>query len=89
MTLKESTKLLSMDEENLAAKPADLRKSITLQAEQNIMSACVQNKLMLLPGNYRLALMLDMQGYNNREKASIMGCSLENAKIRLHRARKK
>lgn len=53
------------------------------------MSECVQNKLLLLPENYRITLLLDIQGYSNREKAELLGYTLENAKIRLHRARQK
>ena len=86
---KKSPPLLPIDDTLLTEKLADLRKSITLEADQQIMSECVQNKLLLLPESYRTALLLDAQGYSNRQKAEIMGCSLENAKIRLHRSRKK
>ncbi|MCL5057021.1 MAG: RNA polymerase sigma factor [Actinobacteria bacterium] len=86
---KKSSQLISVDDELLAETLADLRKSITLEADQQIMSECVQNKLLLLPENYRITLLLDIQGYSNREKAELLGCTLENAKIRLHRARQK
>lgn len=86
---RKSKKLLSIDDELLLSRLSDLKRSIVTETEQKIMSECIQNKLMLLPENYRLALLLDAQGYSNPEKAGIMGCSLENTKIRLHRARKK
>ncbi len=57
--------------------------------EQKIMSECVQEKINLLPENYRPALFLDMQGYSNQEIANILNCTLENTKIRLHRAKKR
>jgi RNA polymerase sigma-70 factor, ECF subfamily len=53
------------------------------------MSKCVQKKINLMPENYRPPLFLDMQGYSNQEIASILNCTLENVKIRLHRARRK
>lgn len=63
--------------------------SLHQQLEQKIMSECVQSKLNLLPENYRAAVFLDMHGYSNSEIANILECSLENAKILLHRGRKK
>lgn len=53
------------------------------------MSKCVQDKIILLPENYRIPYILDIQGYSNSEIASILNCTLENTKIRLHRARRK
>lgn len=61
----------------------------TLELERKEMSRCVQGKLLLIPENHRAPLILDIQGHRNREIADILGCSLENAKIRLHRGRKK
>ncbi len=63
--------------------------SLALKVEQKIMSDCVQSKLLLLTETYRTPLFLDINGYSNLEIANILNCSLENAKIRLHRARKK
>lgn len=53
------------------------------------MSECVQSKVLQLPENYRAPLFLDLQGYSNQEIANILNCSLDNAKIKLHRARQK
>jgi len=63
--------------------------SLALKVEQKIMSDCVQSKLLLLTETYRAPLFLDINGYSNLEIADILNCTLENAKIRLHRARKK
>jgi RNA polymerase sigma-70 factor (ECF subfamily) len=58
-----------------------------LQAE---MTDCVQQFVLSLPETLRAALILhDMQGLTNDEIAQVLGCSLEAAKMRLHRAREK
>lgn len=85
---KKLSRYTSIDE-NLTAKLIDLKINLFKEIEQNIMSECVRSKILLIPENYRAPLFLDMHGYNNKEIADILCCSLENAKIRLHRARKK
>jgi RNA polymerase sigma-70 factor (ECF subfamily) len=56
--------------------------------EQQEMSACVQRFLLNLPSVYRTVLLLhDLDGLTAGEIASRLGISLENAKVRLHRAR--
>jgi RNA polymerase sigma-70 factor (ECF subfamily) len=82
-------KTLSIEEESVKGSLADIKKNLHLEVEQNIMSECVQSKVLQMPENYRAPLFLDLQGYNNNEIADILDCSLDNAKIRLHRARKK
>lgn len=73
------------DEElEMPSTDIDLLKEI----EKRIMSECVKNKILLLPEIYRAPLFLDMEGYSDLEISSILICSLENTKIRLHRARK-
>ncbi len=58
-----------------------------LQAE---MTDCVQQFVLSLPETLRSPLILhDMQGLTNGEIAAVVGCSLEAAKMRLHRAREK
>lgn len=54
------------------------------------MSLCVQDKAMLLPESYRSIVWLcDVSGFTLKETAEILDISIENAKVRLHRARKK
>jgi RNA polymerase sigma-70 factor, ECF subfamily len=57
---------------------------------QHQMSVCVQNQMLLLPENYRTVVWLfDVLGFTLKEIADILELSVENVKIRLHRARKK
>lgn len=52
------------------------------------MSACVRGVIDGLPGDYRTALVLhDLEGLTAAQVAEVAGCSLANAKIRIHRAR--
>jgi RNA polymerase sigma-70 factor, ECF subfamily len=56
--------------------------------EQQEMGACVQRFLLNLPSVYRTVLLLhDLDGLTAPEIASSLGITVENAKIRLHRAR--
>jgi RNA polymerase sigma-70 factor, ECF subfamily len=58
--------------------------------EQHQMSACVQRQMDHLPDAYRAVLILsDELEFNLREMAEVLNISPENAKVRLHRARKK
>jgi RNA polymerase sigma-70 factor (ECF subfamily) len=58
--------------------------------EQHQMSVCVKNQMLLLPENYRTVIWLfDVLGFTLKEIADILELSVENVKIRLHRARKK
>ena len=54
------------------------------------MSVCVQNQMLLLPENYRTVIWLfDVSGFTLKEIADILELSVENVKVRLHRARNK
>jgi RNA polymerase sigma-70 factor (ECF subfamily) len=58
--------------------------------EQAEMSRCMQRIIHQLPENYRLVLLLhDVHGLTNLETAQVLGCSLNAAKIQLHRGRLK
>ena len=58
--------------------------------EQGEMSQCVQDQLYLLPDSHRTVLILaDAMEFSLQEIADILGITLENVKVRLHRARKK
>jgi RNA polymerase sigma-70 factor (ECF subfamily) len=62
--------------------------SLQQTIERNEMSGCVQNYLNRLPDNYRAVIMLhDMHDLTSSEIARLLGESLDNVKIRLHRAR--
>ena len=59
------------------------------ELEQFQMGACVQEQINLLPEPQRIVLILyDLMGFNHAEIAEILDISKENAKVRLHRARK-
>jgi RNA polymerase sigma-70 factor (ECF subfamily) len=54
------------------------------------MSSCVREVIDSLPEDYRTALVLhDLEGQTAAQVAEIAGCSLANAKIRIHRARRR
>ena len=58
--------------------------------EQHQMSACVRRQMDLLPDAYRAVLILsDELEFDHREMAEILVISVENVKVRLHRARKR
>lgn len=86
---KKSSSMLSIDDEILKNKLTTIKNDPSNNIEKKIMSKCVQDKLKLMPENYRIPYILDMEGYSNQEIANILNCTLENAKIRLHRAKRK
>jgi RNA polymerase sigma-70 factor (ECF subfamily) len=54
------------------------------------MTDCVRGVIDGLPGDYRTALVLhDLEGLTAAQVADVVGCSLANAKIRIHRARRR
>ncbi len=58
--------------------------------EQGEMSQCVQDQLSLLSESLRSVLIFaDVMEFSHQEIANILGLSVENVKVRLHRARKK
>jgi len=58
--------------------------------EQHQMGECVQDKIRLLPESYQTVLVLfDMMEFSHQEIAEIIDISVENVKVRLHRARRK
>jgi RNA polymerase sigma-70 factor (ECF subfamily) len=58
--------------------------------ERDEMSGCVQDYLNRLPDSYRSVILLhDMHDLTTPEIAQLLGVSLNNVKIRLHRARQK
>lgn len=64
--------------------------SIQKELEQREMGQCVQNHMNLLPESLRTVLILyDIMDFNHQEIAEILGTTIENTKVRLHRARKR
>lgn len=61
-----------------------------LEFDQHQMGACVKQKIELLPEPYQTVLTLfELMDFSLKEIAQILDISIENVKIRLHRARKK
>jgi RNA polymerase sigma-70 factor (ECF subfamily) len=64
--------------------------SIQKELEQREMGQCVQNHMNLLPESLRTVLILyDIMDFSHQEIAEILGTTIENTKVRLHRARKR
>ncbi|MFC1834919.1 RNA polymerase sigma factor [Thermodesulfobacteriota bacterium] len=60
------------------------------ELERRQMGKCVQDQIDLLPESLRSVIILfDTMGFSHEEIAEVLGISVENAKVRLHRARKK
>ena len=52
------------------------------------MNACLRRVIDSLPEDYRAALVLhDLEGLTAEQVADVIGCSVANAKIRIHRGR--
>jgi RNA polymerase sigma-70 factor (ECF subfamily) len=63
---------------------------IQKELEKRQMGECVQNYIHLLPEPLRVVLILfDTMDFNQQEIADTLGVTIENVKVRLHRARKK
>ncbi len=76
--------VVDVDELPEAADDAEIDEQLILDE----MNACVRGVIDGLPADYRTALVLhDLEGLTAAETARVCGCSLEAAKIRIHRAR--
>jgi len=79
---------LESDSEN--ALPEAQIESVETTAIRAETSACIDDFIALLPGNYKAVIILsDLAGFKNDEVATILGVSLDTVKMRLHRAREK
>jgi len=91
--LKRSRKEERIDQEEMEDfKEALIQKGPDIQKEleQRQMGECVQNQINLLPEYPRMVLLLyDIMEFSHQEVADILGVTVENVKVRLHRARKK
>lgn len=82
--------LVETDEESDGVVPKDGALRPDQLLEQKEMGDCVMRFLTELPAGYRQVLLLhDLQGYTDPEIAQMLGLSVENARVRLHRARAK
>ena len=74
--------------ESLMAAGREPPLSVEQAALRAEMSDCVQQFVLSLPETLRSPLILhDIQGLTNAEIAQVLSCSVEAAKMRLHRAR--
>jgi len=65
-----------------------VQTSVDKEVIRKEMSECVQEYIDRLPPDYSTILILsEIEGFKNREVADILQISLENVKVRLHRAR--
>jgi RNA polymerase sigma-70 factor (ECF subfamily) len=66
----------------------EFRDTLEGRVIRDEMNACIREIINRLPENYRTVIVLgDLEGFSDREIAEILGLSLRNTKIRLHRAR--
>ena len=85
-TLKKSSSQEEIHDELVTLQESLAQKKL----EQGEMSRCVQDKLSLLPETLRSVIIFaDIMDFSRQEIADILGLTLENVKVRLHRARKK
>ena len=90
--LKAAQKKESIDEEKIETLEDIFVQEELAQKdlEQHEMRKCVQNQIDLLPQSLRAVLVLfDLMELNHQEIAETLGITIENVKVRLHRARKK
>ena len=72
----------------LEQMPAPSSIEAALAGQQ--MNACLQHKLTLLPENLRTVLWLfEMEDMSQHDIAQVLGISIDNVKVRLHRGRKR
>ncbi len=78
--------IVDVDEMPEVGEEADVDERLIIDE----MNACVRGVIDGLPADYRTALVLhDLEGLTAAETAQVCGCSLETAKIRIHRARRR
>lgn len=90
---KKSTKEESIDQdEREDLNEAFIQKELGIQKklEQRQMGECVQNQILLLPKSLQEVIIFsDIMEFSQQEMAEILGITVENVKVRLHRARRK
>jgi RNA polymerase sigma-70 factor, ECF subfamily len=82
-------------EEDLDSSFSDLGEEIKPPSTDQLlikkeMNECIDEYIDTLPDNYKTIIVLsELEGFTNKEIAEVLNMSLENVKIRLHRARAK
>jgi len=85
---RQSRKLLNEGKMSQAGIGSFRESSLQKEVEQHEMGQCVQDKVNLLPESLRTVLVLyDIMEFSHQEIAEILGITIENAKVRLNRAR--
>lgn len=86
-----SLKKSALNGREIRQKPPTLQEIfIEKELEQRQMGACVQDQMDFLPESLRTVLVLyDVMDFSQKEIAEILDITVENVKVRLHRARKK
>ena len=86
-----STKVSTLDESGDRTTREPLGQPTVHEAlEQHQMGQCVQAQIDLLPESLRTVLILyDVMDFSHEQIADILGTTVENTKVRLHRARKR
>ena len=81
----------SLNQRNIQQEIVSFKEAVVQKKlEQQQMGQCVQDKMDLLPPDYRSVLILsDIMAFSHKEKAEILKISVSNVKVRIHRARKK
>ena len=85
------SKRTSLNHRNLQQEIVPFKEAVVQkELEQQQMGECVQDKMDLLPPDYRSVLILsDIMAFSHKEIAEILEISVSNVKVRIHRARKK
>lgn len=81
----------SLNQRNIQQEIVSFKEAVVQKKlEQQQMGQCVQDKMDLLPSDYRSVLILsDIMAFSHKEIAEILKISVSNVKVRIHRARKK
>ncbi len=84
-------KKLPVNENTTNVQENDFKETLVQkEMEQSQMGKCVQDQVDLLPESLKSVIVLfDTMDLSHQEIADILGITVENVKIRLHRARKK
>jgi len=85
------SKRSTLNQRKIQKEIVTLREAVVQkELEQQQMGECVQDKMDLLPPDYRTVLILsDIMAFNQKEIGEILDISVSNVKVRVHRARKK